>query len=309
MSTQDRPPRRPGFTLIELLVVVAIIAILMMLLLPAIQRVREAANKVRCSSNLSQIALAVHMYHHDHQRLPTGGARCCQPVLYTNGIPNNPPFQNAGWAFQILPYIEQETIYRNTDYWGTVAPALIPIYFCPSRRAPTRSPLNRGLLDYGAALPGRWAWDYETFNFHPSQQTGLFLRSDGVTRSPAWDVKVTLSQGSIPDGTSNVIMISENWKRPSRYSVGDWHDDYGYTDGWDADIGRLSSFQPERDADSIPYLPSSAWGYQFGSAHTATFNCVWADRSVRPVKYSVNLDTFNRLCDRRDGAVINMSDL
>jgi prepilin-type N-terminal cleavage/methylation domain-containing protein len=104
-----RAMHRRGFTLIELLVVIAIIGLLMALLLPAIQRVREAANRMRCGSNLSQIALAFHNFHNDYNHFPTGGGPCWSSRTILNGQPGQGPIQHWGWGYQILPYMEQST--------------------------------------------------------------------------------------------------------------------------------------------------------------------------------------------------------
>jgi prepilin-type N-terminal cleavage/methylation domain-containing protein len=101
--------RRRGFTLIELLVVIAIIGLLMALLLPAIQRVREAANRMRCGNNLSQIAMAFHNLHNDYNVFPTGGASWRRTIV--NNQPAGPIDQDWGWAYQILPYMEQQQLH------------------------------------------------------------------------------------------------------------------------------------------------------------------------------------------------------
>src|SRR6476646_1777033 len=117
------PQRRPAFTLIELLVVIAIIAVLIGLLLPAIQKVREAANRTRCANNLKQIGLAMHSFHDANGFLP----------------PYRIKKYFATWAVVIMPYIEQENVYKRWDildeYYNqpaSVVQALVPIYFCPS---------------------------------------------------------------------------------------------------------------------------------------------------------------------------------
>ena len=119
--------QRSGFTLIELLVVIAIISVLMGLLLPAVQRVREAASRVKCANNMKQIGLAMQNYHETHKALP----------------PSRLPNAGPSWAWQILPQLEQEHLYRR---WGAGTPMFkvdqaavqspVSQYFCPSRRAP-----------------------------------------------------------------------------------------------------------------------------------------------------------------------------
>src|SRR5262245_9704895 len=102
------PRRRTGFTLIELLVVIAIIALLMAFLLPAIQKVREAANKMLCADNLRQIAIAAHHYHVDHEKLPPGilSASTSPPITAAEA-------QFAGCLTLLLPYLEQDSLYNE----------------------------------------------------------------------------------------------------------------------------------------------------------------------------------------------------
>ncbi len=142
---RQRPPRHDvprAFTLVELLVVIAIIGILVGLLLPAVQSARESARRTQCQNNLRQIGLAFHNHEGSLKFFPTGGWDWNTPPTYVSGQPATGKEQQAGWGFQILPYLEGNNTWSGSSA-GTDLDRILQvigspnkIYFCPTRRKP-----------------------------------------------------------------------------------------------------------------------------------------------------------------------------
>lgn len=298
--------RRSGFTLVELLVVIAIIGILVALLLPAVQAAREAARRTQCSNHLKQMGLAMHNFHDARRRFPTGGtipwdwSRRDNDTDLING-------QGPGWAYQILPFMEQETV-KNLPATASVEQTPLSFYFCPSRRAATFLG-GRALMDYAGATPGASVNSWDQFWFTHNICGGSCVWTippesaiyKGIIVRSGYGRKCTF--GEIVDGTSNTLMIGEKFLRPYGYDSGDWHDDRGWTDGWDPDIMRYTAYKPMRDKNP-PFPPGDVpnnEGYHFGSPHPAGVMFVLGDGAVRTVTYEIDASTFNSLGDRQDG--------
>jgi len=299
MSTSNR--RRAGFTLIELLVVIAIIAILIALLVPAVQKVREAAARTQCINNLKQIGVAIHAHHDTLKVFPTGGTVPWANnaiTLTPTGVPAGPKTQEVGWGFQILPYIEQGSVYRITNY-GTLQGTVIPIYNCPSRRAPAQhaSQGGRALGDYCSVTPADSpnSWDQYWYGNIWGVPTTARYRGVIVRTQTA---SAPIGMAAITDGTSNTLVISEKRLDINNYEAGDWHDDSGWADGWDPDTVRYTGYAPQKDS------AGGVSGYEVGSAHQSGVHGLFADGSVRHITYSIDPTLFNRLGDRQDGNVI-----
>src|SRR5713226_3438539 len=127
--------RRKGFTLIELLVVIAIIGVLIALLLPAVQKARESANRSKCQNNLHQIGIALHSYHGDHGSFPSG-------YLWKRTMPDVPTQTDPGWSWGalLLPYLEQDNLHGQINFRSSVSDptneairtSVLPSFVCPT---------------------------------------------------------------------------------------------------------------------------------------------------------------------------------
>ncbi len=142
-----------GFTLVELLVVIAIIGVLVALLLPAIQAAREAARRTQCSNQMRQMSLALQNHESARKIFPSGGIDPWPQIEdYASGSqPFAAPKQGLSWAFQLLPYLEQNAVHNLVDS-DQLPLTPVNLYFCPSRRGPTQSLVP--------GLEGRWLMDY-----------------------------------------------------------------------------------------------------------------------------------------------------
>jgi prepilin-type N-terminal cleavage/methylation domain-containing protein/prepilin-type processing-associated H-X9-DG protein len=290
-----RPGRRDGFTLVELLVVIAIIAVLIGLLVPAVQKVREAASRIQCANNLKQIGLAFHSHHDAYGYFPTGGWAWNTPPTFVNGQPLVGKQQQAGWGFQILPYLEGDNVWKGGQATTDLGRALVAIgttnrvFFCPSRRGPQTVTFSEP--DYLGGLSVAHALcDYAAGN----------LEGTGVVRQYN-PVKIA----DITDGTSNTLMVSE--KRLNRAFLGQVQsNDYiGYTCGWENDVIRSTDEAPRPDYSSGE---DDGLDNLFGASHPGRFNVVLADGSVRSISYSINPTAFAYLGNISDGQVINSND-
>jgi prepilin-type N-terminal cleavage/methylation domain-containing protein len=311
-------PRRSAFTLIELLVVIAIIAILIGLLLPAVQKVREAAARSKCQNNLKQIGLGLHNYHDVHGFIP--------PDRIANTY--------ATWAVHILPHIEQDNVYKLWDLRVRYSqqpnmgnptldptPRNIPTYFCPSRRAtPGDFSVNDmnanstparpgGRSDYAAnggtqdnSADGPFMNGVVTRAIDPVTgivYTSNFAAAPQTTQILSWRGAVNLV--TISDGTSNTLLVGEkhlnpNWiatpDGPDRSVFGPIRNAYRRNAGMGCSV---ASANPPNNPEPAPLVSdpkannntSPFANERFGSWHPGVCQFVMCDGSVRALSNSI----------------------
>jgi prepilin-type N-terminal cleavage/methylation domain-containing protein len=285
MQVRSLQRARRAFTLIELLVVIAIIAVLIGLLLPAVQKVREAAARMSCSNNLKQVGTAVHNYASANQdKLP--------PML--NYSPAGSPAYWQPFWFSLYPYVEQDNVVtraQGTDGWGNNNHAtVIKPLLCPSD-----SSHNSGLCSSGQTS---WAGTSYAPNYYMFGATNAYNSAVGVYISQS---QYTI--GNIPDGTSNTVGVVERftsfpaygWSNATLYpmSASNWGwNQYGSVFGpWGIGLPQTSA----RPDAANPYYPSSAH---------STCQVLLMDGSVRGVPSTTDGTNWSNACLADDGAVL-----
>jgi len=262
--------RRTAFTLIELLVVIAIIAILIGLLLPAVQKVREAAARMKCTNQLKQIGIATHTYNDAFQKLP---AAYTGPASYTGAK------LHANLFALLLPYIEQDSLYNSSP--NPVDTASSPTLPGPNQNYVRAQPVKAYLCPSASIAsdgiwPGRTDWAIGHYGFsYPVFGSGAATMGD-----VPWERK--LNVGNIPDGSSNTVFFAERSGIFSDGSAnlwchGGWNWAYMPMFGYS---GNYNVFQQR------PTQAQSTPGFT-ASPHGQTMNVGMGDGSVRGVSSSI----------------------
>lgn len=300
---QRKPAQSRGaFTLLELLVVIAIIGVLIGLLLPAVQRVREAAARVQCANNLKQIGLAVQQFQEVNGFFPSnGGYRPSldkQMIAVANrtriwwwgvGDPKLPAsLQTGSWAYTILPYLEQQAAFQNRDFGLGLS-----LYMCPSRGrvnpqvVPSQDPIFRQFSYIDGGINPWGKTDYAgnlqiiTAKLESGLPTGMLEPIQNVT-----------------DGTTNTILLGEKSMDPRAYNTGGWLWDEPILAGGGAGGTVRSGTKVQRDAVRIRFFN------EWGSAHIGGTQFLWVDGSVRLVSFGTPQDVMKSLLTPAGGEVV-----
>jgi prepilin-type N-terminal cleavage/methylation domain-containing protein/prepilin-type processing-associated H-X9-DG protein len=285
----SRRVERWGFTLIELLVVSAIISILIGMLLPAVQKAREAAARISCANNLKQIGLALHLHHNDRDMLP--------PSRLQRGM--------ATWAVLILPYLEQENLFRQWNlsrlYFEqneTARRTAVKTFFCPSRRSS-----SEGVSVWGDMFPVAPGGPLVHFPGGLSDYAAVFDKTGHdepeelcPNMSGSFQAIWGLRFSDFTDGLSNSLLVGEKHVPIDKHGNGWWD-----CSTYDGEYPKCWSRTTSRDHPMTTNPKSTGWS--FGSRHTGVVQFCFVDGHVRALPETIDPTTFELLGCRNDGMV------
>lgn len=317
--------RRAGFTLIELLVVIAIIGTLVGLLLPAVQKVREAANRSQCANNLKQLALALHTYNESHKTLPSGSNVGTAPRV--------------SWITQVLPYLEQGTIFDKYDFskdWFNVGNLPVTQTQLKFVQCPSAAPNNRVDGKPEGAPAGTETWASPAVaagDYGATTHVGSRLYTAGYVDAAGPGVmpkNTTPRFADVTDGLTNTIMVAESAGRPQIWRNGVAFGAPGTErvngGGWSraANDFSIEGFTLDGSASPGPYginvtngeiwtaYPDPYYGRNGTGAiyafHPDGANVAFADGSIHFLNKKLDIRILGRLVTRASGEGVTAND-